>query len=93
MKIRSVTLNNRKKAFEVNTARQRFFFPYVKAVPRPMASDPVIRVILDDELGREGFTYTLEFGREGTVHIGQVLEYNRDPRYMRDLLLYLGCSP
>jgi len=27
-------------------------------------------------------------GREGTVHIDHVLEYNRDPSYMRDLLLY-----
>ena len=88
MKIRSITLNNRKKAFEVATSRERFFFPYVKAVPRPTASDPVTRADVDVELGREGFTYTLESGREGTVHIDQVLEYNRDPRYMRDLLLY-----
>jgi hypothetical protein len=30
----------------------------------------------------------LHSGRTGTVHIEQVLEYNQDPRYLRDLLLY-----
>ncbi|GAB4247480.1 MAG: hypothetical protein Kow00129_08030 [Thermoleophilia bacterium] len=33
-------------------------------------------------------TYRLESGTEGSVHLEQVLEYNRDPAYMRDLLLY-----
>lgn len=43
---------------------------------------------IDRELGREGFTYKLESGQEGTVHIDHVLEYNEDPDYLRDLLLY-----
>jgi hypothetical protein len=43
---------------------------------------------VDDELGREGFTYVLASGKEGSVHIDHVLEYNQDPAYMRDLLLY-----
>ena len=30
----------------------------------------------------------LKSGDEGTVHIDQVLEYNQDPAYLRDLLLY-----
>ena len=38
--------------------------------------------------GREGFTYELESGRTGTVHGEQVLEYNQDPRHLRNLLLY-----
>ena len=33
-------------------------------------------------------TYRLESGGEGTVHIDHILEYNRDPRVLRDLLLY-----
>src|SRR5262249_21757713 len=44
--------------------------------------------ILDRELGGEGFTYVLESGREGTVHVERVLEYNQDPDHLRDLLLY-----
>ncbi len=47
-----------------------------------------MEVFVDKELGREGFTYVLRSRNEGTVHIEQVLEYNRDPGYSRDLLLY-----
>ncbi|MFA5844921.1 MAG: hypothetical protein WC971_08860 [Coriobacteriia bacterium] len=88
MKIRSVRLNNRKHAFEVGTWRDQFLFPYAKADPTPTAADPPVEVSVDDELGREGFTYRLASGLEGSVHVEQVLEYNQDPSYMRDLLLY-----
>jgi len=88
MKIRSVNANNRKRAFEVKTSRQGFLFPYTKADPPPTTQDPVIEVSVDEELGREGFAYRLASGLEGSVHIEQILEYNQDPGYMRDLLLY-----
>jgi len=88
MKIKSVDANNRKRAFEVKTSRQTFLFPYIKADPPPTTSDQIVDVSIDDELGREGFTYKLASGIEGSLHIEQVLEYNQDPSYMRDLLLY-----
>ena len=88
MKIRSVAHNNRKKAFEVKTSRKTFQLPYSKIDPQPSVADPIIRVFVDKELGREGFTYVLDSGKEGTVHIEQVLEYNQDPSYLRDALLY-----
>lgn len=88
MKIRSVKANSRKKAFEVKTYSKTLSFPYAKADPKPGASDPVVRAVVDKELGREGFIYVLESGREGTIHVEQVLEYNQDPAYLRDLLLY-----
>ena len=88
MKIRAVTANNRKKAFEVNTSRKTLVFPYMKADPPPTPDDKVARVYVDAELAREGFTYALQSGKEGTVHIEQVLDYNQDPHYLRDLLLY-----
>jgi predicted XRE-type DNA-binding protein len=88
MKIRSVHLNNRKKAFEVKTSTRVFSFPFVKADPQPTPRDGLVRVFADEELAREAFTYVLESGREGTVHVEQVLEYNQDPAYLRDLLLY-----
>jgi hypothetical protein len=40
------------------------------------------------QLPGEGFTYELQSGETGTVHIEQVLEYNRDPNNLRDLMLY-----
>jgi hypothetical protein len=88
MKIRSVKLNNRKRAFEVVTYSKVLLFPYAKAEPAPGANDPVIQAVVDKELAREGFVFTLESGREGTIHIEQVLEYNQDPAYLRDVLLY-----
>ena len=88
MKIRSVKLNNHSRAFEVRTATRRFSLPYAKVDPRPTGADPIGRVYVDPEMGWEAFTYVLASGREGTVPIEQVLDYNRDPRFMRDLLLY-----
>ena len=88
MKIRKVKLNNRKKAFVVNTWSQSYEFPYTKAVPCPTKLNPITDVHIDKELGSEGFTFVLKDGAEGSVHIEQILEYNQDPGYMRDLLLY-----
>ena len=88
MKIRTVRKNNRLRAFEVATYRDRLTFPYAKTDPSPNAEDRVADVWIDEEIGREGFAFRLESGSEGTVHVEQVLEYNQDPGYMRDLLLY-----
>ena len=88
MKIRKVTLNNHKKAFEVATYGKSYVFPYAKLEVRPSRENPIQNVNVDHEVGNEAFTYELESGEEGTVHVDQVLEYNRDPTYMRDLLLY-----
>ena len=88
MKITNVTANNRRKAFEVATRSGVFYFPYVETQPTPSSADHVSEVYADKEIGREGFTYVLASGREGTVHIDSVLEYNKDPNAMADLLLY-----
>jgi hypothetical protein len=88
MKIKKVTANNRKKAFEVATHRNNYVFPYAKLEIPPSSDNRIASVHVDGELDNEAFTYELESGDEGTVHIDHVLEYNRDPRYMRDLLLY-----
>lgn len=88
MKIRKVKCNNRKKVFEVETSRRSFDFPYSKATPRPTAADPIVSAAVDRELGREAFTYVLNSGREGSVHMEQVLDYNEDPTYIRDAIIY-----
>jgi hypothetical protein len=88
MKIRSVTINNKRKDFKVRAAGKTYAFPYVKARPTPTSNDQVVRAYVDKELGNEGFTYELQSGKTGTVHVEQVLEYNRDPNYLRDLMLY-----
>ena len=62
--------------------------PFAKVEPRPTTGNPVVRAYIDREIGSEGFGYVLRSGREGTVHIEQVLEYNQDPDHLRDQLLY-----
>jgi hypothetical protein len=63
-------------------------FPFARLEVQPTPEDQLTKVFVDKELGREGFTYVLQSGREGTVHIDHVLEYNKDPDSLRDLLLY-----
>jgi len=74
--------------FEVGTSTKTLLFPFSKAAPTPTTEDPVTGLAVDAEAGREAFTFVLHSGRKGTVHVEQVLEYNQDPSYMRDLLLY-----
>jgi len=102
VKVTSVTANNRKRAFEVKTRRGQWLFPYSKAEPEPTTSDPLVELYIDPELGREGFTYLLASGAEGSVLVDHVLDYNEEPGYMRDLLLHnltvealerIGASP
>ena len=88
MKIRAVKHNNRKKTFEIRTSTKMRVFPFSQGAPPPTAEDPVSEVFVDEEAGREAFTYVLTSGRSGTVHAEQVLEYNLDPSYLRNLLLY-----
>jgi Cro/C1-type HTH DNA-binding domain len=88
VKIRSVAHNNRKKVFAVRTSTKTLVFPFAKADPVPTIQDPIVKLFVDPEAGREAFGYVLQSGRTGTVHAEQVLEYNQDPTYLRDQLLY-----
>ena len=88
MKVERVKANNRKKTFEVTTASGGYSFPYALLRVRPDADHRVADVFPDPELGLEGFTYRLTDGREDTIHVDAVLEFNRDPDYLKDLLLH-----
>jgi hypothetical protein len=88
VRIRSVTANARRKAFEVVVPGTTYTFPYAKCTPRPSGSDPVVEVFVDAELANEAFTYKLRNGGESSVHVEQVLDFNKDPSYIRDLLVY-----
>jgi hypothetical protein len=89
MKIRSVTSNNRRNEFTVVTRSGiAYAFPYAETDPCPSSDDRIEKVFVDKELGNEAFTYILESGEEGSVHIEQILEYNEDPKYLAELLIY-----
>jgi len=89
MKIREVTFNNRKHEFSVRLySGAEYSYPYSATDPQPTTKDSIEEVFVDKELGNEAFTYILETGKEGTVHIDQILEYHEDPKYMAELLTY-----
>ena len=88
MKIRRVDVNNRRKAFEVSTAGQTYVMPFCVLDTPPIPADRVAKVWVDPEMGNEGFTYRLQSGREDSVHLDHVLDYNQDPTYLNELILY-----
>lgn len=88
MKIRSLKVNNHRKIFEVRTYKERYDYPFALLETRPTEKDRIAKAYVDPELGNEAFTYELESGTEDSIHIDRVMEYNSDPGYMRELLLY-----
>ncbi|MBL8787585.1 MAG: hypothetical protein JNJ59_21960 [Deltaproteobacteria bacterium] len=89
MKIRKVVANERKAQLELTTFNGKLYpFPFARLEPQPSSHDKLAEVIVDDELGREAVTYRLASGAEGTVHLEQALDYNRDPAYLADLLVH-----
>ena len=88
MKVRSVVFNNRRRDFTIRLGASSYRYPYVRLETPPASGDHVVSACVDPEIGREGFSYVLASGAEGTVHGEQVLDYNKDPRYLRDILLY-----
>jgi hypothetical protein len=88
VKIRDVAANNRRKAFELETDAGGYAFPYARLRVRPSRDNRVAEVFADPELGGEAFTYRLAGGEEDSVHLDAVLEYNRDPGHLKELLLY-----
>ncbi len=88
MKIQRVEANNHRRTFLVHTRKGTLPFPYSRAEPAPSRRDRLARVFVDPQLGREAFTYELESGAQGSVHVDSVLDYNADPDYLAELLLY-----
>jgi Cro/C1-type HTH DNA-binding domain len=86
MKIKKVLCNNRKKAFEIITSQGLMDFPYSQL--NVAKKDKILDVFVDSELGNEAITYRLESGKEESIHIDQILEYNKDTDYLRQVLLY-----
>ena len=88
MKIDTVSTNTRRRAFLVELGGVIHPFPFARCEPKPSTSDPVVAVAVDSELGEEAFTYQLKSGAEGSVHADQVRDYNKDPSFLRDMVVY-----
>jgi len=88
-----VSVNNRTKTFEATAAGRTLSLPFSRCEPEPSAADPIVDLYIDPEIGRHGFTYVLASGADGAVLWEQLLDYNSDPTYVRDLLLHrLTCK-
>lgn len=89
MRVRSVTVNNRKAQIELMVRSGKIYpIPFAKLEPRPSSKNRIERAYVDKELGSEGVTYLLASGVEGSVHIERALEYNRDPKHLAELLVH-----
>jgi DNA-binding TFAR19-related protein (PDSD5 family) len=89
VKIVSLKADNRKKEFVLFTETgARYALPYAQCVPAPRPGNRLLEFFIDDELANEAFSYRLQSGSEGSVHVEQVLEYNEEPEYLAELLLY-----
>jgi hypothetical protein len=88
MKVKKVAANNRKKAFLITTTKGNYEFPFSQLDTAPKTNDPIVRLYPDPEVGFDGFTYLLSSGKEDTVLMDRVLEYLKDPEYVRGRLLF-----
>ena len=88
MRIKSVRQDDVRQVLVVRTWKDAYEFPYGKLDPAPSIANPIAELYVDPELAEQGFTYRLASGDEGSVLIDQVLEYNEDPAYLRNMLLY-----
>ena len=76
MKIRSISVNNRRAQIELTTRSGDVYpVPFARLDPAPTPDDRVREAYVDRELANEAATYVLESGAEGVVHIEQALEY------------------
>jgi len=73
VKVLRVAADHRRKAFVVQLRGQEYPFPFAVCTPRPSPKDRVLDVWVDTEVGKQGFTYRLVSGAEGTVLADHVL--------------------
>ncbi len=88
MKIKAVTVNNRKKSIEINTDKGNFSLPFSRLEVRPTTKNRIEKIFVDKELASRAITYLMASGKEVSVHIDAFLDYNKDPDFMRRAALY-----
>jgi len=90
VKLRSVRIDNRRRRIELETWSRRVLpLPFSKLEPRPTRVNRIAEAWVDPELGNEAITYRLQSGAEGSVHVDDALDYNRDPSYLAEIKLHL----
>lgn len=88
MKIRKASVNQRKKALEIETSKGSMSLPFTKLKLKPTAKDRITSAFVDAELDHRAVTYVLASGKEDSIHLDAFLDYNRDPDFMRNSTLH-----
>ena len=84
-----VTINNRKKSFEIVTSKgQQYSFPFALLDNPPTLENKIIDYKIDKETGRESIEYTLEDGGCDSIHSDYFLDYNKDYEYIEKKIIY-----
>jgi len=83
MKIQNVIISNHRKGFEISAERSIYFYPFALLRVRPSKGNMIKDVSIDRPSSGQLFTYVLQSGDEGAVHIDHVLEYNVPPARLR----------
>ncbi len=91
--IKKFEVNYRKKCFTVFLSDKKTYSLPFASIPidiRPTHENKIIKTYVDPELANQCLTYFLSShpNKEQPIHIDNFLYYNRDPSFMRDLLLY-----
>jgi len=85
---RQIRVNNRKRCLEWEFTKTTLSFPFSKLKVIPTAEDPVAEIYLDKEAASQWANYRLKSGKQGNIPLDAFLEYNRDPEYLRKMVLY-----
>ncbi|OFZ78684.1 MAG: hypothetical protein A2583_07220 [Bdellovibrionales bacterium RIFOXYD1_FULL_53_11] len=88
MKIKAVKVNNKKKCIQISVGTKIYSLPYACLDLKPSPHNRIKTILVDPELGERAVTYRLEHGEEDSIHLDAFLEYNKDPAYLRNMVLY-----
>jgi hypothetical protein len=88
MKIKKVSASNKRKHIEIDVGDKTYTLPFSKLRLKPTAQNKISEIYVDKELAEKAITYTLDNGKEDSVPLDAFLDYNKDPNYLRDMLLH-----
>jgi hypothetical protein len=85
--IRNTYLNKKKKQLSVELASGKVLNLPLAKLKRGSAEMPE-RIFVDPEMGLKGVTCLFKSGREESIPLDAFYDYNRDPDYLKSILLY-----
>lgn len=77
-----------KSAFKFGQKKGILDLPFARLRLKPTKTKRIDKIYVDRELGSKAITYRLTNGKEDSVHIDAFLDYNKDPDFLRDLVLH-----